>query len=221
MINTRTGAAVVAAIALAAFALYKVQRLEQFFTPQGTATTESTERERYVMHTPGGELGVATIKAYEDFVRTDPKQWAMFDLGTTTSEIRVAALFRYVIPLAKEWPIECDKAACIVHAPAVRASPPAAIYTNETRKYTTSGWARFNKEENLAALERSLTTELDKRASSSRNLKAAQEAGRIAVEQFVRTWVVKARSGKVARVVVVFPGETVDRRMRVGRGDDL
>jgi hypothetical protein len=196
----------IGALLIVGWAAYK---LNDLVSPKSTQTTEVITRERVVMTTEGGELGVARIKAYEDFRKLDTKEWLYVDLGTTVSEVRLAALYRYVIPLAKQWPIECNKEVCVVHSPALQASPPAAIYSEETRKYTKSGWARFNKGENLQLLEKSLTSELDKRATTPRNIAAAQDAARPAVAQFVHTWVLKNRPGpQPSRIVVLFPGES-------------
>ncbi|MDF2466416.1 MAG: hypothetical protein K0Q43_4651 [Ramlibacter sp.] len=181
--------------------------------PERTTTTEvapfsGTE----VMRTPGGVLEVARIKAYERLTRRDTFKLlkSTVDLGTTVSEIDVAVLFRYHIELAKEWPIVCNNGVCVVQAGTLLPSLPPAIYSDEVRKRTESGWARFNKDANLEALERSLTNELSKRATSDRNLTPAIEAGRKTVEEFARTWMVKHRvkpGEPMPRIVVLFPGE--------------
>ncbi|GAB3656335.1 hypothetical protein [Ramlibacter alkalitolerans] len=182
------------------------------FRVTGRASTEvSSLSGTQVMRTPGGLLEVARIKAYERITRTDPKrigEW--LDLGTTVSEIDVAVLFRYHIEMAKEWPITCSRGTCVVRAGRITPTLPPAIYTDEMRKHTSAGWARFNKQSNLAALEKSLTAELAARATSERNVAAATEAGRKTVEEFVRTWVktsLPSQTGPVS-IVVLFPGET-------------
>lgn len=184
-----------------------------FIRPERTITTEVAPFSGIeVMRTPGGVLEVARIKAYERITRKDPFKLLQdsVDLGTTVSEIDVAVLFRYHIELAKEWPIVCSKGVCIVHSGTLRPSLPPAIYSDEVRKRTESGWARFNKDANLEALERSLTNELSNRATSDRNLTPAIEAGRKTVEEFARTWMVKHRirpGEPMPRIVVLFPGE--------------
>jgi len=168
-----------------------------------------------VMRTAGGTLEVARIKAYESLRRTDPGlklAWGLLDTGTTVSEIDVAVLFRYHIEMAKTWPVQCDRGTCVVRAGRIQPTLPPAIYSDEMRKRTESGWARFNKNENLAALERDMTSELEKRATTERNMLAATEAGRRTVAEFVKTWLMKSglKPGEPAPgVVVLFPGETI------------
>jgi hypothetical protein len=172
--------------------------------------------ETVVMRTAGGTLEVARIKAYENLRRTDPglkMAWGLIDMGTTVSEIDVATLFRYHIDMAKEWPVRCVRGTCVVRAGRIQPTLPPAIYSDEMRKRTESGWARFNKNENLAALEKSMTSELEKRATTERNMRAATEAGRRTVAEFVKTWMLKStlKPGEpVPKVVVLFPGETME-----------
>lgn len=116
----------VSALAIGALLLYGALRLVDAFSSHGTPTLEIVVREQIVMTTEGGELGVSRIKSYEDFHLSNPKTWSRINLGTTESEVRLAGLFRYVILLAKQWPIECDKDSCVVRSPAVQASPPSA-----------------------------------------------------------------------------------------------
>ena len=166
--------------------------------PAETVTT--TIGETIVMRTEGGTLEVARIKAYESLRRTDPglkMAWGMIDTGTTVSEIDVATLFRYHIDMAREWPVRCARGTCVVRAGRIQPTLPPAIYSDEMRKRTESGWARFNKNENLATLEKSMTNELEKRATTERNMLAATEAGRRTVAEFVKTWMlaVDAQAG--------------------------
>ena len=200
------------AIAVLWWKLDQVQsNLGRLLGIQQTVRTEaSSAGDSIVLRTPGGLLEVARIKAYERFTRSDSKTWGPFDLGTTVSEIEVPALFRYQIEMAKQWPMACDEKRCIVHAGEPQPALPAGIYTDEVKKRTANGWARFNRDENMAALERSVAAQLGARANSERNRAAARNAGRQTVREFVKTWVLKDPAlGRIAsrRVVVLFPGE--------------
>lgn len=212
----------IAALVGVVYAIWNIEQgkkaLGEFFGGKEQQKLEVTHRESFVIHTDGGSLEVARIKAYETFRLTSDKQRWGIDLGTTESEVQVAALFRYHIPMQKQWPFECGTTTCLVRAPAPQPSPPAAIYSSETRKQTRSGWARFDKHQNLEALERTLTGELDKRAASLRNLEASKQEGKKAVEQFVRQWLAKNRrsaDGNQLRVVVLFPGESATEQTAI------
>lgn len=210
--GTLVGLVVVAVVGYAVWKLERAQDIvSRWFQPQGTVSTKvSSFSGTEVMRTPGGLLEVARIKAYERITRDDPRKignWA--DLGTTVSEVDVVVLFRYHIEIAKEWPIACTRGKCVVRAGPIIPSLPPAIYSDETKRRTSAGWARFNKGANLAALERSLTAELSERARTERNMRAATEAGRRTVQEFVRTWMAKtAGHDREVTLVVLFPGET-------------
>jgi hypothetical protein len=210
----------VSILSLTAYALWKSEQalgfLSHFVTRGDSTTSTRTVGETIVMRTPGGTLEVARIKSYEALSRTNPGAtiaWGLIDTGTTVSEIDVATLFRYHIEMAKEWPVQCSAGTCVVRSGPIQPTLPPAIYSQEMRKRTSSGWARFNKMENLAELEKSLTGELEKRASSERNMLAATSAGRRTVAEFVQTWMLKStlKPGQPApKVLVLFPGETLE-----------
>ncbi len=163
-----------------------------------------------VMRTPGGLLEIATVTVHERFKRTDTREFWGIALGTTVSIIQVPAVYRYHIELAREWPIAIDGKTAVVRTAEVKPSLPPAIDTARMEKYTQSGWARFNKDENLDLLERSITPELQRRAGDPAIRQLAIEAGRQTVREFVTTWLLKEQGWKndaEHRVVVLFPGE--------------
>jgi hypothetical protein len=219
------GAVGIAFLLVIGYGILKFEQATRFLagilgSRPATVTEVLSSGESLVMRTPGGTLEVARIKAYESIRRTSPGTpllWGLIDTGATVSEIDVPVLYRYHVPLAKEWPIRCTRELCVVRAEAIAPTLPPAIYTGEMRRRTESGWARFDKSANLAALEKSLTEALSARATSERNLDAATRAGRRTVKEFVRTWVVSARgtgSDPHPRVVVLFPGENSEERRR-------
>ena len=123
-----------------------------------------------VMHTSGGRLEVATVRAVE-----------AFKLAEQTA---------------------------VVEAGEIQPQLPVAFDTRTMEKYTASGWARFNKNDNLERLERSLSPLLEARAHGHKKL--AIESARKSVSDFVTTWLLKyhpLERGTVPRVEVVFPGE--------------
>jgi hypothetical protein len=180
-------------------------------TASKTETTLLAPEVPVVMRTPGGLLEVATVTALERFTRADTKEFWGIPLGTTVSHIQTPVVYRYHIELAKEWRIALRGKTAIVHAPRLNPSLPVAFDTSALQKYTQSGWARFNKDENLAALERSMTPELGARAGSERYLQLATEAGRQTVREFVMQWLLKERHWRrdpEYAVQVYFPGES-------------
>ncbi len=165
-----------------------------------------------VMRSPGGLLEIATVRAYERFSREDTREFWGVDLGTTVSQIQATVVYRYHIELAREWPMILSGTTCIVHAGPVQPSLPVAFDTGTLQKYSRNGWARFNSEESLDALEHSLTPQLQSRAASSSYLQLAREAGRKTVAEFVTNWLVKEHQWKRDpryQVVVLYPGESL------------
>ena len=160
----------------------------QSAAPRSPAITTAARSERVViMPTAGGRLEVATVRARETFTRSDPRLlFDLIDLGTTVSEVRVDATYRFHIGMAKAWPLRIAGRTCLVRAGAVEPTPPVAFDTSTVERRTSSGWARFNKAENLEALEQSLTRLLAERAPLYRQ--QAQEAGRQVVAEFVTEW---------------------------------
>lgn len=161
-----------------------------------------------VMHTSGGQLVVATVTVTEGFKLKNAKELLGIDLGTTVSQIQVPVVYRYYIEMAKEWPIDVDGNTLMVKAGEIKTLLPVAFDTRTMEKYTTSGWARFNKMENLDKLEHAISPLLEARAIGYKKLTV--EAARKSVTDFVTTWLAKNHpqtNGKKLRVQVLFPGE--------------
>jgi len=77
-------------------------------------------------------------------------------------------------------------------------------------KQAESGWARFDKNDKLDELERSLTDLLVQRALDTNHLQLAREACRQSVGEFVKRWLMREehwRSDRFSVIVVVFPDE--------------
>jgi len=178
-------------------------------TPSPTIATSARSERVVVMPTAGGRLEVATVRARETFTRSDPRLlFDLVDLGTTVSELRVDATYRFHIGMAKAWPLRIAGRTCVVHAGAVRPTTPVAFDTSTVERRTASGWARFDKAENLRALESSLTQLLAGRAPLY--APRAREAGRQVVAEFVAEWLLREqdwRRDPEHRVVVVFADE--------------
>ncbi len=73
-----------------------------------------------------------------------------------------------------------------------------------------SGWARFDKNDQLDELERSMTPSLNQRARDPAHLQLVREACRQSVAAFVQKWLMREaqwRSDKFTSIVVLFPDE--------------
>ena len=158
-----------------------------------------------------GILETATASAPESFTRTD-SAWIfnVVPLGTTVSEIRVPAVFRYHIDLYDAWKVITKGPVCIVMAPQFNPSLPPAIITDKMEKSTSAGWLRLNGDDNLNALERDITRELNRRAYDETHRNFVREACRHSVAEFVKVWLTKEnawREDRFHQIVVVFPDE--------------
>ncbi|MEP7154768.1 MAG: hypothetical protein ABI905_03280 [Betaproteobacteria bacterium] len=168
-----------------------------------------------IMHTAGGRLEVATVTAAEAFRLADEKELLGLDLGTTVSHIQVTAVYRYYIEMAREWPIKVRGQTAIVEANTVMVQAPVGFDTQTLQKHTASGWARFNKQENLDKLERSLSPLLEARAAGYRT--QALDTARKSVSDFVTKWLLRYHplpQGGVTCVEVLFPGESASAHPR-------
>lgn len=157
-----------------------------------------------------GILETATSSVPETFTQTDSASILDIPLGTTVSEIRVPAVYRYHIRLYDPWKLVMSGQVCVVFAPQFQPSLPPAIITADMEKSTSSGWLRFDADENLDALERSITGELEKRANDKLHRDYVREACRQSVAQFVKRWLMKEHSwpdDHFHQIVVVFPDE--------------
>ena len=125
----------------------------------------------------------------EDFYKSDAMTWWGIYLGNTVSHIQAAVTYRYGVPLADEaWEVITRGQTTVVVAPDLRPSLPVAIDTNTWREKTENGWARFDKQEQLEELRRSMSADLESRARDDRRVALAREASRRTIGEFVEKW---------------------------------
>lgn len=157
--------------------------------------------------TKGGRLEISTVSVRQAFkLDDDKKTFAGLNLGKTTSEVKVDVVYRYYIPMAKRWPIdvrpEQKRVKIIVNE--VLPTLPVSFDTKTMEKQTSSGWARFDKDQNLQALETKISAKLEE--LSRHYVKQASNEGRSVVKEFVRTWLLaNSNIGGDYEVEVVFP----------------
>ncbi len=182
---------------------------------EGFSSTTITETFTAAIPRLGSEgmlLEVATLEATEIFERRDEKR-ALFELvplGTTVSEIRVPVTYRYHIRLEDPWTLDVSDGVCRVRAPPIRATQPPAIHTGGVEKRIEGSWLRFDEDEVMEELERSLSDRLSARAASPDTIDLVRETCRRHVAEFVREWLLAEDqwgNGLIVAVAVVFADE--------------
>jgi len=178
----------------------------------GNITHTFRESMPQITSTHGDILELAVYRCDETFKRTDEKWagWGWVYLGTTIAEIRVPVSFRYHLRLSDPWRLAARDQVCLVLAPQIRPSLPPAIHTTDMERRAESGWARFDKNDQLDSLERSMTPTLEQRAGDTAHLQLVREAGRQSVAAFVKKWLMREgqwKSDRFNSIVVVFPDE--------------
>src|SRR5690606_34281154 len=137
-------------------------------------------------------LEVATLEATETLRRSDDLRlaWDLLPLGTTTTEIQVPAVYRYHVELAEAWYIEVEGTVCRVVAPRLRPTLPVAIHADRMVKRVDQGWGRFDGQQQMAELERSLTAHLTASALHRDHVDLAREPARRTIAAFVSDWLI-------------------------------
>lgn len=179
---------------------------------QNDIETNFRETINKITSTNGDILEVATLETDETVTRYDMKTaFSEFVyLGTTVSEIRTPVVYRYHIKISEDWKLRIKDGQCIVHSPAIRPSPPPAVRTDGMEKKSEAGWLRFNAAENLAALEKSLTPTLERRAGNKAHLDNVREAARKSVAEFVKKWLLQNQASApngIRSITVIFPDD--------------
>jgi hypothetical protein len=171
------------------------------------------ENVRRIASTQGDVLELATMDTEETVTKYDTK--TLFNdavyLGTTVAEIRAMVVYRYHLKLSDEWDLAVENGRCMVIAPRIRPSLPPAIRTETMEKKAEAGWFRFNASENMAALEKGMTSILEARAAAPGKIQHVREASRLSVAKFVQNWVLKEQKAHeqmaIREIVVIFPDE--------------
>lgn len=165
---------------------------------------------------PGGAtLELAAYEAVETFQRTDERA-AFFDLlplGTNVAEIRVPVTYRYHVRLDDPWHLEVHGRVCLVRAPRLRPTLPPAIHTDRMEKQGERGWLRFDLDQQMDELEKSITPTLITRAGDPRTVALVRETCRQRVAEFVRDWLLREdqwRGDGFSAVTVTFEDEGKD-----------
>jgi hypothetical protein len=171
------------------------------------------ENVKRIVSSQGDVLELATLDTEETVTKFDTK--TLFNevvyLGTTVSEIRAMVVYRFHLKLSDDWNLRVEEGRCVVIAPGIRPSLPPAIRSETVEKKSEAGWLRFNASENLADLEKGMTSILEQRAATPGKIRHVREASRQSVAKFVQHWVLKEQKvheeAGIREIVVIFPDE--------------
>lgn len=175
----------------------------QLRSPPKTAVTVAPAS-GLVMRTPGGLLEVSTVTAEERFDSTTSHTILGVPVGKTVAQIRVPVVYRYHIPLAKDWTFRSTGNTLVAVAPPVRPSLPVAINTTKLESFSGGVWSPLTGSAAVASLQKSITATLATKASSPDLLKLQREAARQTVTEFVQKWVVQQPSWRETKAPIVF-----------------
>jgi hypothetical protein len=219
--------AIVAVTALLCFtglAVYVGMSLKEAFTQPGKLLSGffSSEVKQSasnvlleIQRTHGDILEVASpTTTMETFTKADSRMaaWGKIYLGTTITEIKVPATYRFHVKLSEMKDARVDGNVLIITAPDIRPSLPVAFDTAGIERKSDSGWARFNGAEQLADMEKNITAGLNERAV--KQAEVVRETARKDIEEFVQRWIVDNNPGlrdQIRAIKVLFPGEKADK----------
>ena len=166
-----------------------------------------------VIRTKGGTLAVSTIKAPELFQASVDHTVLGVPVGTTTSQIRVQAVYHYHVELAPEWKVTVRDKTFIVIAPRPQPTLPVAIDTATLERYASGTWSLFTGAAELDRLQRSISQHLASKAALPSYVQFQREAARITVSEFVTKWLVAQPRWQPAssyKVQVFFADEPIE-----------
>lgn len=184
-----------------------------FFTKRVTVDGNDVLLE--IRRTHGDILEVASPTTSSESIRkTDTLKiaWGLFYAGTTVTEVRVQATFRFHVKLSEIKDARMQGNVLTITAPKPTPSLPVAIDTATMEKKADSGWARFNSSDQLSEMERSVTAELGER--SVKKVEVVREVARKDIEEFVQKWIVgtnPAYRDQIHAIKVVFADEDASR----------
>jgi hypothetical protein len=176
---------------------------------QGVTRSVPAE-EIIVVRSSGGLLQTATVKADEMLDATYTHSILGVKVGEVAPRIRCRAYYSYHVKLDPEWRVVRKNGVITALAPPLTPTLPVAIDTATLEKAIGGTWllVPFTGDEDLDALERSITAKLARKASTDEYKQRALEESRKTIAEFIRNWAV--HSGQdVGSVRVLFEGEPV------------
>jgi hypothetical protein len=133
------------------------------------------------------------------------------DLGTTISEIQVGVTYRYHVLLSGSWEVIIKKGVAHVKVPAIEATLPVSIHTDQMKKRTEAGWLKFDAAEHLEDLEKNLTLLLNQRAMQENKLSLLEPKAKEVLENFVKKWILTEdiKKANIQSVKIYFNTEVI------------
>jgi len=166
--------------------------------------------------TPGGTLHTNGFVKTEE-LRKDVGSWR----GTTSSGIRLDATYRYEIELRSNWNFFIDDArrTALIVAPPYMPQLPVAVDSTTLEEWTSAGWGRFDKWDQLEALRKEVSPFLARKASSKEYMEIARGDARKTVEEFATDWLLKTNRlpSKPAYMVKVYFSDELDVPLPEGK----
>lgn len=179
--------------------------------------------------TRGDVLLLAEIETLETIRESDTKllrvPYTEFDIsvGTTESEVRIPAHYRYFVRLDSPIRAEIEQHGkwrrCVIHAPALEVQTPVGFDSNRMEIRVDAGWLRFNKDESREKVLKSISSVLETRAPQK--IPLAQDKARAAFANFVRNWLLREQlygDDFINDIIVLFPGETDPAQIKASSG---
>ena len=194
---------VLAVILFVSLAVNSLLSYKTWFAEDKPQTSQSSG-EMVVMRTPGGLLEVSTITAEERFDSTTSHTILGAPVGQTITQIKVPAIYRYHIPLSKDWNFRFTGDALIVIAPPVKPSLPVAIDTSKLQSFSSGLWSPITGSIAVTSLQKSITATLGAKAETPQLILLQRDSARKTVAEFVQKWVVEQPRWKKTKAPAVF-----------------
>jgi hypothetical protein len=173
-------------------------------------TRSAPAEEIIVVRSPGGLLQTATVKADEVVDATFTHRILGVKIGEVAPRIRCRAYYSYHVKLQPEWRVVRKDGVITALAPPLTPTLPIAIDSATVERQIGGTWllVPFKGDDDLEALERTITARLARKASSDEYKQRALEESRKTIAEFIENWAVQSGQD-VKSVRVLFEGEPV------------
>jgi hypothetical protein len=191
----------------------KVEEIAKEFLPREIKTTFE-EHLAAVRASDGNILQVGVVESTEILRREDTMKLFgdLFEVGTTVTEIRIPAIYKFEINIDEQWDITSEiseqNSVLTIIAPNIKPSLPVAFDSERMEKFVQEDMLRFNAEEQMLALEKEITPTLNRLAPGKIDL--VRDKARMAVAKFAQNWLLREQQWdreKFSVIAVYFQDE--------------